>query len=158
MPTIYRVGRIGFESHAFPARPGFVAIRIADPGADFIEVDFPDMFVEHRLHFADVESANEPMGEAMITATQASQIANVLAMAVAADRDVVVHCNQGVYRSGAVCDWAGRWFDYINPGATFNTEVARALERARNEALRGDQWGAYAAQRNNQTVTHGRAI
>lgn len=149
MPTIQRLPRACFERHLFRARPGFVSIRIADPGSGFVDVNFPDMFVEHRLHFADVESANEPMGEAMITTAQAAQIANILQHALAADRDVVVHCNQGIYRSGAVCDWAGRWFDYLNPGKAFNHEVARALERVWIERHRMDQWAAYAAQRNS---------
>lgn len=130
MPTIQRLSREAYERGDFQARPGWVAIRIAGCAGHFKTIEHGAQNAEHRFEFEDVEREGQPCWEGRITDADAERIVRILQQAQGHDRDVVVHCGQGIYRSGAVCDFAGQWFEYLNPGGTFNTDVARALSRA----------------------------
>lgn len=150
MPTIQRLSRAEYERGLFEARPGFVAIRIAGRASPFNDVQHAGLHAEHRFEFEDVEHKGHMGWEGAITDAEADQIVRILQQALDEGRDVVVHCGMGIYRSGAVCDFAGSWFNYLNPGNGFNTEVARMLARALSRAGAQTQWSNWAAQRNAQ--------
>lgn len=135
MPTIQRLSQANYGDGNFTARPGFVAIRIAGLASQFADVQHTGLHAEHCFEFEDVEQEGEPAWEGRITHDQAVQILAALQQAHAEDRDVVVHCGLGIYRSGAVCEFARHWFEYLNPGAESNTEVSRELARALLHAI-----------------------
>ncbi len=109
MPTITRCSAAEFLAGIHPApSPEAVAIQITDPCCEAPRAGNTYHAV-HRFEFADVVSIHEPTGEFAITSQQAIRIAQALRRALADGRDVVVHCNRGIYRSGAICEAAHRY-------------------------------------------------
>lgn len=127
MPTIQRLSCGAYAAGEFTARPGFIAIRIAGRASHFADVLPAGLHAEHRFEFEDVEREGEPGWEGHITEEEADQIVALLLQARSEGRDVVVHCGQGIYRSGAVCLVGSQWFDYVNPSPISNHHVSAAL-------------------------------
>ena len=91
-----------FATGNFPnPGPGAIAIQITDPCA--APPATPHPFAErHHFEFCDVETDTEPCGEFAITEDQAASIARILHTAQSRGVNVIVHCHQGIYRSGAI--------------------------------------------------------
>ncbi|MDO9252601.1 MAG: hypothetical protein Q7U48_13760 [Hydrogenophaga sp.] len=115
MPTITRCSAAEFLAgvHPAPSREA-VAIQITDPCCAAPRAG-DQYHALHHFEFTDTERASELTGEFAINNDQARSIAVILRDALAEGRDVVVHCQAGIYRSGGVAEAARRCgFDYVN--------------------------------------------
>lgn len=57
-----------------------------------------------HFEFLDAETGSEFDEDFLITTTQAAEIVTILECALDSDMNVVVHCNAGICRSGAVAE------------------------------------------------------
>jgi predicted protein tyrosine phosphatase len=119
MPKIVHVSRKAFEQGEYADYP--IAIRIADSLSQLADVNNQQQ-QSYAFAFLDVEE--DQVG--VISQTDAGLIAHVLLTAKANNENVVVHCEAGVSRSGAVAQFA---IDALG----FEDEVAPATEE-------GDAW------------------
>lgn len=113
-------------------RPGFVSIRIADPGVELPEVRPEGVGAEHTFHFLDVESG-ERGDEFALDLEQAERIITILNDAKSQGLDVAVHCNRGIYRSGAVAAAATSLLGFRYAGTShppYNRHALAVLGRA----------------------------
>lgn len=107
MPSITNISRYA-AMNTYTPREGSVMISINDPcSADYMRFNNADIY--HKIikfEFLDIgfecESSDDGMAWFRITYTQADEIASTLMESLAEGRDVVVHCNTGLSRSGAV--------------------------------------------------------
>jgi rhodanese-related sulfurtransferase len=114
MPKIVHISRKAFEQGAYADYP--IAIRIADSFWQLADVYHPKQ-QPYAFAFSDVD-AGEP---GAISELDASIIIGILHYAKGNDQNVVVHCEAGVARSGAVAQFA---IDALG----FENEVAPATE------------------------------
>lgn len=87
-----------------PAGKNSMLIQIVDPDSDFPTPK--DFFKEtHQFKFFDSEERDTRVSDTLkITATQATQIVNLLKYALANNMTVTCHCHAGLCRSGAVAE------------------------------------------------------
>lgn len=78
-------------------------IQIVDPGREFPKPKSKFKII-HKFEFLDLEDDSDYYEDEKITDKQAEQIVNALRHAVHNNMNVIVHCNMGVCRSGAVCE------------------------------------------------------
>lgn len=80
-----------------------VLIQISDPAQGFPKPKkwFSKTF---QFEFLDAETDSEFDDEALISSAQAAEIVTILECALESDMNVVVHCNVGICRSGAVAE------------------------------------------------------
>ena len=103
-PIIQRVSHRDFalgNHYRSENKNGVVLIQIVDPC-----IEFPKPlhhFTEiHQFEFTDVECPSNITWEFRMSVAQANQIVEILCNAHKKKMDVIVHCNKGVSRSGAV--------------------------------------------------------
>jgi predicted protein tyrosine phosphatase len=114
MPTIQNVSRIDIRTgeHLFTGRD--ILIQISDPPAD----PPTPLLAFHAVHpfwFDDIETEEGTHCEQGITPEQAAEIASILRNALIEGRNVIVHCNAGLSRSGAVAQ-AGEAIGFASGG------------------------------------------
>lgn len=104
MPWIINVCRDDIKHGKHPISDHCMLIQIADPPGDFPEPKHT--FAEvHQFQFLDVEEDTEVLDEEMrCSYEQAAELVQLLQRAIQNGMDVVVHCQMGICRSGAVCE------------------------------------------------------
>ena len=102
MPWITNVSYKQVLDGDHPYDPNTVLIRIRDWSHEF-EKPHHTFISEHQFHFLDVERDSE-LVELGITRKDAADIVNILAKAYSNNQNVLVHCNAGLCRSGAVTE------------------------------------------------------
>lgn len=131
-PFIINISRDDAKSGAHPYSPNTVLIQIADPPGDFVTPKHQFTSV-HRFQFLDLEADDECDDEEMrIQQWQADRIVALLQQALFENKNVVVACNVGVARSGAVCEIGVQMGfqdlgQYRKPNRLVYTRLARAL-------------------------------
>ena len=107
MPWIQNVARSDISTgyHIDPG-PNAMLIQIADPPGDFPESLPVYRFREtHQFEFLDIEEKDFALDEAMrCSHEQAAELVRLLQHAMENHMNVIVHCHEGVCRSGAVCE------------------------------------------------------
>jgi predicted protein tyrosine phosphatase len=80
-----------------------ILIQISDPAQGFPTPKkwFSKTF---QFEFLDAETGSEFDEEFLISNTQAAELVTILECALDSDMNVVVHCNAGICRSGAVAE------------------------------------------------------
>lgn len=99
MPKIVHISRKAFEQGLYANYP--IAIRIADSFDQLTEVANPAQ-QSYAFAFLDVDECESDS----ISEADASLIVHTLMTAKANNEDVVVHCEAGISRSGAVAQFA----------------------------------------------------
>lgn len=94
--------RVAEGDHQNPGKNSML-IQIADPAGEFPMPKYKFQVI-HRFEFLDLEEEYDYYEEAKITDEQAGELVRVLRHAIHNDMNVIVHCNLGVCRSGAVCE------------------------------------------------------
>jgi rhodanese-related sulfurtransferase len=89
----------------FDPGPNSLLIRIQDPATEFKPTKFNFASV-HEFEFLDAEDADGFPDECKISDGQAKSLVILLQQAMLNHMNVVVHCNAGVCRSGAVVEVA----------------------------------------------------
>lgn len=134
MPFIQNISRSDCMSgNHLPVTERDVLIQISCPPADppaplcrFGQV--------HQFWFDDIEEEEGRHCEQGITTEQAAQIASILTSALSEGRNIIVHCNRGVSRSGAVA-LVGESIGFTCGSVTdFNNRVAQLVSNAIQEA------------------------
>ena len=103
MPVILNLPK--FEAAKYVPQGPWDLIRIGDPATWFTEIDKKIATRYNSIHefeFLDADSGFEE--EFLFQADQAKQIMDILVDALNNDRNVLVHCNMGICRSGAVVE------------------------------------------------------
>lgn len=100
-PYILNISR--GEVSRFSPEPNSVLIQITDPGSDFppFKNDWEDVY---QFEFLDAEDDDDYIDEAKISDSDAATIVGILKDALKHKMNVVVHCNMGFCRSGAVVE------------------------------------------------------
>jgi predicted protein tyrosine phosphatase len=135
MPWITNVPMSDITNGTFPNTHGGVLIQIVNTVADFPEVpeDRIQEFSEapYQFRFEDIEEDEKIVDLTFgIQQWQAAEIVEILQRALAADKNVVVHCHAGICRSGAVVEVAEMMgFDTLNTHRQPNCMVKKALMR-----------------------------
>lgn len=104
MPTIINMDK--FDAAKFVPNGGWDLIRISDPAQYLIEIDRKIAKRYNSIHhfeFLDADDGQFP-DECLFQDEQARQIIDILFNALENDRNVLVHCNMGLCRSGAVVE------------------------------------------------------
>ena len=106
MPWVENVSRndIVTGRHS-PAGNDTVLIQIVSP-AGGTPVPNATFYETHQFEFLDIESTETELGEFAITDQQAEAIIEILHSALSRKLNVIVHCNAGICRSGAVAEVA----------------------------------------------------
>lgn len=128
MPKIINVSRKNVEEgfHKFFGGDT-VLIQIADPAQGFPKPK-KWFFNTFQFEFLDAEDASEFDEDFLISSTQAAEIVNILECAKDSDMNVVVHCNAGICRSGAVAEIGEMMgFDYAGDHKQPNLRVKSML-------------------------------
>lgn len=77
-----------------------ILIQILGGCENFPEIECSDRY---QFLFEDCDESEDIIDPVFwISNEQAKEIANIIRMAFEQDRDILVHCNQGISRSGAV--------------------------------------------------------
>lgn len=118
MPKIVHISRKAFEQGLYAHYP--VAIRIADRFDQLTEIVNPTQ-QSYAFAFLDVDECESDS----ISEADASLIVHTLMTAKANNEDVVVHCEAGISRSGAVAQFA---IDHLG----FQEEVAPNSEEGKH--------------------------
>lgn len=108
MPFIQNVSKFNIMAGVHTnAGPNAVLIQIADNVLSFPKPNNKFAAV-HQFDFLDVDdvdiSRDNAIGDFAITDHQASTIVEILRKAMADGANVIVHCNAGLCRSGAVAE------------------------------------------------------
>ena len=104
MPQIINMGK--FDAAKFVPNGPWDLIRISDPAQWLIEIDYKIAKRYNSIHhfeFLDADDGEFP-DECLFQDEQARQIVHILELALKEDRNVLVHCNMGLCRSGAVVE------------------------------------------------------
>lgn len=105
MPKILNLPK--FDAAKFVPDGPWDLIRIGDPASWFTELD-PKIARRynsiHEFEFLDADEDGRFPDECMIQPEQAKVIMDILFDALENDRNVLVHCNMGLCRSGAVVE------------------------------------------------------
>lgn len=107
MPYIKNISRKSLIEGQHPtASDDTVLMQIADCIQEFPEPTPGNKFKAiHQFNFMDVEEDDAMFPEeAKITQEQAKEIVGILKNALANNQNVIVHCNAGLCRSGAVAE------------------------------------------------------
>lgn len=99
MPKIVHIPRKAFEQGAYADYP--IAIRIADSFWQLADVYHPNQ-QSYAFAFSDAK-LGEP---GAISELDASLIMHILLIAKANNQNVVVHCEEGISRSGAIAQFS----------------------------------------------------
>jgi predicted protein tyrosine phosphatase len=136
MPWIKNVPMSDITNGTFPDTDGGVLIQIVNVVANFPRVpeDRVHEFSEapYQFLFEDIEEDEKIVDlEFGIRPWQAKEIVEILQRALAADKNVVVHCHAGICRSGAVVEVAEMMgFNPLNAYRQPNCMVKKALMKA----------------------------
>lgn len=114
MPKIVHISRKAFEQGLYANYP--IAIRIADSFDQLAPVNNPTQ-QSYAFAFLDVDECESDS----ISEADAGLIVHTLLRAKANNEDVVVHCEAGISRSGAVAQFA---IDVLG----FEDEIAPAVD------------------------------
>lgn len=104
-----------------------ILIQIADPAQGFPKPKkwFSKTF---QFEFLDAEDGSEFDEDFLISNTQAAELVTILECAKDADMNVVVHCNAGICRSGAVAEIGEMLgFEYAGNHKQPNLRVKRLM-------------------------------
>jgi predicted protein tyrosine phosphatase len=103
MPTIRNVSLSVIASGSYVHPDNAVLIQIVDPCYQF---PLPKHHFEavHQFEFLDVEGNDTKFDDFKITQEQAAEIVRTLQSALDQNQNVIVHCHQGLCRSGAVAE------------------------------------------------------
>lgn len=129
MPKIVNFPK--FEAARFVPVGPWDLIRIGDPASWFTELD-PKIARRYNsiteFEFLDADEDGRFPDECLIQDDQASKIMDILVDALDNDRNVLVHCNMGLCRSGAVVE-VGVIIGFDDPHRTRlpNVRVKRKL-------------------------------
>ena len=85
--------------HISPGRNSML-ISITDPCQEYLTPAFPFKEI-HRFEFLDTDDESN---EFSCTSLQATELVLLLEYALDNEMNVIVHCNAGIYRSGAVAE------------------------------------------------------
>lgn len=109
---IVNISRNAILKGTHPKWANSVLIQIADVCGYFVKPKCKETFAEiHEFRFQDTDTRWD---DGVITEEQANGIALILVDAKKANRDIIVHCNQGERRSGAVVEVA-TWIGFEDP-------------------------------------------
>ena len=115
-----------------PISKNCMLIQITDPRDDFPAPKYE--FTEvHQFKFLDIEEDDDNFDEtACCSVAQASKLVALLQHAIDNNMNVVVHCQMGICRSGAVCEVGtmmglGDLCSYRIPNMLVKTRMMRAL-------------------------------
>ena len=136
MSWITNVSMNAITNGTFPDTDGGILIQIVSTVARFPEVpenrihEFSE--APYQFHFEDIEEDEKIVDlEFGIQPWQAEEIIEILQRALAADKNVVVHCHAGICRSGAVVEVASMMgFKTLNAYRQPNCMVKKALMKA----------------------------
>jgi predicted protein tyrosine phosphatase len=135
MPWIKNVSMNAIQNGTFPDTDGGILIQIVSTVARFPEVpenrrhEFSEIY---QYRFEDIEEDEKIVDLAFgIQQWQAVEIVEILQRALAADKNVVVHCHAGICRSGAVVEVAEMMgFKTLNAYRQPNCMVKKVLMKA----------------------------
>jgi len=135
MPWITNVSMNAITNGTFPDTRGGILIQIVSTVARFPEIpenrisEFSEIY---KYRFEDIEEDEKIVDlEFGIQPWQAVEIVKILQRALAADKNVVVHCHAGICRSGAVVEVAELMgFKTLNAYRQPNCMVKKALMKA----------------------------
>lgn len=85
-------------------KPNSMLIQIMDPCASWWPEPRQVFKERHRFEFLDAEDADGWDDDFKISHEQAAELVRLLRHALDNDMDVIVHCQAGLCRSGAVCE------------------------------------------------------
>lgn len=137
MPQIINMDK--FDAAKFVPNGGWDLIRISDPAQWLVEIDRKIVKRYNSIHhfeFLDADDGQFP-DECLFQDEQARQILDILFNALDNDRNVLVHCNMGLCRSGAVVEM-GVVMGFEDPQRTRipNLRVKRKLFNAYLDDIR----------------------
>lgn len=132
MPKILNLPK--FDAARFVPNGPWDLIRISDPAQGFIQLDSKIAKRYNSIHefeFLDADSGFEDC--VLFQREQARDIMNILVDALDNDRNVLVHCNMGMCRSGAVVQ-VGIMMGFDDP-KVFRDPTARVMRYLTDEAI-----------------------
>lgn len=121
------------EAEALLPKENWACISISTPGDGLAELR-EGWFAIHRTYFHDIDTRTS--GLIQFNLHIARQIIEFVRVLDDEDKDVVliIHCDAGISRSGAVALFINEWFApgiHLNPDSSlYNRHVRRTLEEA----------------------------
>lgn len=133
MPWIRNVSmsdiKIGQYTQYLPNTEQAVLIQIVDPSYPFPQPKTP-FYSTHQFEFLDAEDSCIFEPQFKVTKEQAQQLVSILQNALSENRNVIVHCHQGLCRSGAVAEVGIMMgFDETNAKRQPNVKVKTSMMR-----------------------------